>query len=528
MPMEQGSLSLNDFFDIVKRRRWSLVLPVVLVIAAAGALALLLPSVYRSSATILIEEQEIPTDFVMATVTSFVEQRLQQINQRIMSTTRLLEIINQFDLYVDLREKWTTAEVIDKMREDIRLNTISVDTVDRRTGRPTAATIAFTLSYEGKDPGTVVKVANVLSSLFLEENLRVRERQTSETSQFLEEELEKVKTLLASVEAQIAVFKESHMHELPELMQVNQQSLNNAEQSIQRLSETLRGLKEREGYLETQLASTAPDLGAQDRARLNELEIQMVHLGTRYSDIHPDIVKTRAEIAELKEKIKIGGKDGKGSDELPDNPAYVTTESQLASTRAEIASVKRMMDEQEKTAAMYRGRLEATPKAEQAYNALMNERAGAQAKANELMQKLMAARVAQGLEQGNKGERFTLIDPARMPEKPFKPNRLAILLIGVVLGIGAGVGMAALREFSDYSVRNPEALSVATGVPVLASIPRIVTRQDRHRATRKRIAWALGVIVAVAACIAIFHFFVMDLDVFWAKLIRKVDKTAVF
>ncbi|MFH1984408.1 MAG: GNVR domain-containing protein [Pseudomonadota bacterium] len=525
--MEQVN-SLNDYIGIARRRIKSLLLPALSVMVIAAAVALLLPSIFRSSATILIEEQEIPADFVMATVTSFVEQRIQQINQRIMSTTRLLEVINQFGLYADLREKWTTEEIIEKMREDIKLDTISVDTVDRRTGRPTTATIAFTLSYEGKDPSTVLKVTTVLSSLFLEENLKVRERQSSETSQFMEDELQKVKVALASMEADIAVFKESHVHELPELVQVNLQSLNNAEQNLQRLNETLRSLREREGFLETQLASLPTDLDTQDKARLSELELQLVHLKTRYSPLHPDVIKTTAEIAELRDKMMQDRDHGDGTTNLPENPAYVTTASQLSSTRAEIESIRKQMADQDATVAKYRRRIEATPKVEQEYNLLVNERASAQAKVNELTQKLMSARVAQGLEQGKKGERFTLIDPARMPEKPVRPNRWAILLIGVVLGTGAGVGVAAVREFSDHAVRNAEALTVATGVPVLASIPRIITRQDRLRTRRRRIAWSVGSVVVLATCIAVFHFFVMDLDVFWAKLIRKIDKTVVF
>ncbi|MGA9477638.1 MAG: hypothetical protein WBV21_07650, partial [Desulfobacterales bacterium] len=139
-----------------------------------------------------------------------------------------------------------------------------------------------------------------------------------------------------------------------------------------------------------------------------------------------------------------------------------------------------------------------------------------------LMQKLMEARVSQGLETEQKGERFTLIDPARLPEKPYKPNRLAIFLIGVVLGIGAGIGTAALREFSDTSVQSIEHLSKATSFPVLATIPIIVTAGDMARQRVKRIAWVVGIVLVVIGSLAVFHFQVMDLNVFWAKLMRKM------
>ena len=206
--MENHEMSPNEYLAVLKRRRWSFILPVVIVIMISAVVAMVLPPVYRSVSTILIEGQEIPADFVMATVTSYAEQRLQTIHQRIMSTTRLLEIINRLDLYKDLRQKATTEEVIEKMREDISLDYISAEVVDRRTGRPATATIAFTLSYESKEkPSTVQKVSNILASLFLEENLQVRERQALEATSFLEELLilSRAVVISSSVSRYIAV-----------------------------------------------------------------------------------------------------------------------------------------------------------------------------------------------------------------------------------------------------------------------------------------------------------------------------------
>jgi hypothetical protein len=134
----------------------------------------------------------------------------------------------------------------------------------------------------------------------------------------------------------------------------------------------------------------------------------------------------------------------------------------------------------------------------------------------------MEARVAHGLEKEQKGERFTLIEPPRLPEKPFKPNRLAIMLIGVVLGMGAGVGLAALREFSDDAVRNGDSLTMATRFPVLAGIPEIMTAKDVSDRRKKRLVWSGCAVGAVVLGLVAFHFFVMDLDIFWAKLMRKL------
>ena len=311
-PEDGPTLFLGDYLQIAGRRKWAFVVPMLSVIILAMAVALLLPPKYRSSATILIEEQEIPTNFVMATVTSFAEQRLQQINQRIMSTTKLLEIIDQFGLYRKMRAKRTTEEVIDQMRKDVKLKQISAEVVDRRTGRPTEATIAFSLSYEGKDPpGTVQRVANVLVSLFLQENLQVRERQTAEATQFLDDEMQKIQAELSEVELKLARFKEAHINELPELLQVNIQSLQNAERAIERFEEQLRSLKEREGYLQTQLANISPFMENSDRNRLQLLKTELVGMQTRLSGEHPDVIKAKAEIKALEKKMALdaGNKD---------------------------------------------------------------------------------------------------------------------------------------------------------------------------------------------------------------------------
>ena len=521
--MEPNEMTINDYVAIVKRRKWSLILPACIVFMTAAIIALALPSIYKSTSTILIEEQDIPPDFVMTTVTSYAEQRLQSIYQRIVSFSRLLDIINRFNLYPDLKEKWTTEEIVEKMREDIILEPISVETVDRRTGRPIAATIAFTLSYEGENPGVVQRVANMLTSLFLEENLQVREKQVKETSIFLESETEKVKADLAKLEARMAAFKEAHVNELPDLLQVNMQSLNNTETNIDRLNEQLRSLKEREGYLQSQLASIPTEI--EEEKRLTELKIQLVHLKSRFSDQYPDVIKTKAEIAELKNKQNTspGKSDNPGhSVDPPDNPAYITLAAQLSSTQADIASIKRQIHEANKMADMYRRRIANTPKVEEAYRAIFIERNNTQAKYDDLMRKHMEAKVAQGLEKEQKGERFTLIDPARLPEIPDKPNRIAIVLIGLVLGIGAGFGWASLKEFTDQSVRNSTTLAMATSFPVLGSIPEIVTQEDIQGKKKKRNTIIIALGVGFVISVVIFHFLIMDLNVFWAKLTRKL------
>ncbi len=530
--MEENEKTIGEYIDVLKRRRWGLILPILITFCLAAIAASVIPPKYQSMSTILIEEQEIPLDFVRTTITGFAEQRLQTLNQRIMSSTRLLEIVNRFNLYAELRQKVTTEEVIDLMRKDIKLATISADISDpQRGGAPSPMTIAFTLSYIGKQPQTVQQVAGVLASLFLEENMKVREERTLGASKFLNEEVKVVQKQMADMDAKIAQYKEKHVTALPELIQVNLANIDRADRETEYLKEQLRTMKEREGYFKSQLLSIPTNAATQDRTLLNDLKAKLVQLQSKFSDKHPDVKKTKSEIAELEKRLDAGPPQkeqgtGKGEQRFspldqPDNPAYVNLASQLMSVQSEIETTKHQLDEKEKNRRDYYKRMEASPKVEEAYKGLLAERNNLQLKYDDLMKKAMEARVAQGLEKEKMGERFTIIDPARLPEKPVKPNKLVIMLIGLFLGVGAGAVVASLQEYNDQSVRDPGTLMEVTGVPVLASVPEIVTEKDIKRRKRVRRNVLLMLVILVIVGLICFHYFVMDLDILWATVSRR-------
>ena len=234
-------------------------------------------------------------------------------------------------------------EIVEKMKEDTVLEPVSTEVVDRRTGRPSAATIAFTLSYQGKNPNTVQQVANVLTSLFLSENLQVRETQAKETAAFLESEMEKIKDKLADLEARVAKFKNEHINELPELLQLNLQSLDRIEREETLAKEQLRNLNERKIYYQSQLAGIEPYLETQEdmvsQRRLEELKVELVHLTKTFSDEYPDVRKARAEIKDLEKQLTAAGATRKANKKPPDNPAYITLQAQLSGIESEMKSV---------------------------------------------------------------------------------------------------------------------------------------------------------------------------------------------
>jgi polysaccharide chain length determinant protein (PEP-CTERM system associated) len=428
--------------------------------------------------------------------------------------------MNRFHLYQELKDRQTTDEIVEKMRKDIKFATISADVIDPRSGRPAQATIAFSVSYEGKSPETVQQVAAELASLYLQENLKSRERQSSETYKFMEDEMKDVQGKVAVVDAKIAEYKQKHITSLPELAQLNQQAVDQVDRDLDRMQDQMRTLRERGSYLEQQLAGIPPDTADREKENLKELRARLVELKMRYSDEYPDVAKTKAAIKDMESRLKESGRLVQGTQ--PDNPAYITLSSQLAGARSEIGSVKRQIKDLQAKRNTFRARIEAAPRVEEGYRTLVAERNNLQAKYDELTRKSMDAKVAHGLEKEQLGERFTIVEAARLPEKPSSPNIPAILLIGLVLGLGSGVGFAAVKESSDTTVHSLEQLTSSVPFPALVAIPEIVTPKDIRRRNLRNgllVGTALG---AFGIGVVFFHFFVMDLDVLWARLARRI------
>src|SRR5271166_2943781 len=199
-----------------------------LAVAGIGAvlaitLAIAWPPTYRTGATILIEQQEIPQELVRSAISSFADQRVQVISQRVMTTQNLMSLIERYNLYPDVRETKPREELLQKMRGDIAMRMISADVIDPRSGRPTQATIAFTVSYQNRSPELTLKVANELTTLYLNENLTSRTQMAEQTTAFFAEEAAKQQARIVEIDKELAVYKQKHQDSLPELSQLNLQ-----------------------------------------------------------------------------------------------------------------------------------------------------------------------------------------------------------------------------------------------------------------------------------------------------------------
>jgi uncharacterized protein involved in exopolysaccharide biosynthesis len=579
-PKEGAPRDLRDLWHIVRRRRSVIVLTAGVIFGVGIAVAFLLPPAYRSTATILIEEQEIPPDIVRSAITTYADQRIETIKQQVMSRSTLWRIVEQYGLYEGLRKRSPTEEVLQRFVKDIRIDVINAKVVDKRTQTPTQATIAFTLAYEGETPELAQKVTNELTSLFLGENLKTRERHAQETTSFLKQEAENLARHIEELEGKIAAVKQRADGALPELMQFNMQLMNQSDRELIEVDREIRNLEERKTYLEGELATLKPNTpiiaaggerildsgerlkalraqfasgasylspehpdiikmkheiealeketggqagGEEVAKRLSGERAQLATQLERYGDEHPDVIRSRQVVASLEEELRHPETTRPKMPAVkPENPAYINIKSQLASATASLQSHKTSRAALKKRAAEYARRLEQTTVLEPEYVDLVRDRDGSAHKHQEIRSRLMEAQVSEGLEVQRKGERFSLIDPADLPENPERPNRPVIVLLACLLAMAGGVGAGAVAENLDHTVWSADQLArVARSTP-LAVIPYLPTEEEVARLLHHRRAIrvaSLGVVVIVGT---LGHFFWFPLDVVWYAALRKL------
>ena len=572
--------SVKDFWQMVRRRR-SVIFAVVSVIAAVGlATAFLWPPVYRSKATILIEEQEIPTDLVRSTITSYADQRIETIKQQVMSRSSLWRIVEQYGLYHRLRKGSPTEEILQQFVKDIQIEVINVKVVDKRTQTPTQATIAFTLAYDGETPVLAQKVTNELTDLFLGENLKSRERHAQQTTAFLKQESENLSRHIEALENKIAVVKQKADGALPELTQLNMQLLNQADRELIDVDREIRSLEERKRFLEGELATLKPNTpiiaASGERIfdsgeRLKALRAQYASSSGYLSKDHPDIIKMQQELAALERET---GGDAPGEDipkrldgersrlatlmerygadhpdvtqarqavaglerELaemtkrpprpalfkPENPAYINIQSQLASTSASLQALQKSKISLKKRAEEMARRVERLPEVEPEYQDLMRDRESTTHKYQEIRSRLMEAQVSEGLEVQRKGERFSLIDPADLPERTERPNRPVILILTGLLAVVGGVGAGAAAEQMDETIRTPYQLSLAAGMAPLAVIRYLPMEEEILEVIRRRRYWRWAGAGAAVLTAVVAHYLWLPLDIVWFAALRKL------
>jgi len=326
---------------VIRRRRRPLLLVVGGVLLLSLLAALFWPPRYTATGTILIEQQELPSELVRSTVSSYAAQRVQVISQRVMTTENLMAIIQRYGLYPRLRRSRPREEVIKEMRLDTKLEMISADVIDPRDGHPTKATIAFSIAYTSPSADLASKVANELVSLYLQQNIETREQSSRDAAVFLSGESARLDKDIRSLRSKIADFKEKHEEELPELTQFNEQKATRVEEEIRDTDSQLTSLAQQVTYLDAQLAQINPtaqiyaSTGERVQSpadRLKYVRSEYARLLAMYSPDHPDVKRMKREM----EGLEAGAASDANTARDEDNDGrrqLEEAETQLASAR---------------------------------------------------------------------------------------------------------------------------------------------------------------------------------------------------
>ena len=493
--------------EVWSRRKWLALGAFAVPLVASLSLIMFLPSIYRSTVTVLVDRQQVPEMFVRPTVTSVLEVRLQTISQEILSRSRLEALISRFSLYADLRKRVSGEEVIERMRRDILLELKGVDQKDPAK----AATIAFALTYRGGNPETVAQVANTLASSYIEENLKVRERQAAGTSEFLKVQLVQVKSRLDELERVVGDFKKRYLGELPQQLDANLATIERLSAQLRSIGDNQTRAMERRDALQQQLADAGslsgggPEVIPEQLAKLNQ---ELRQLRSRYSEKYPDVIRTKEEIAALERELaEKGGETPKESMSAAGRSPYALRSRQaLAEVEAEINARKSEETRLRSALAAYLGRVENVPKREQEFKELARDYESTKELYATLSKRYEEAQLAESMEQRQKGEQFRILDPAIPAESPAAPNRLRLVVLALALSLGIAGAAVVTAEQLNAAFHSVDDLRAFTSVPVLVSIPQIVTLGDAVRQQRRARLATVATCVAFVVIVGVSYF----------------------
>jgi len=504
---------VNTDFDISRilssfSRQKGLIIAVFVVVSVlATYLSAILPEVYRSSTLILVSPQKVPASFVFSTVTTDLTERMQSIMQEILSRTRLERIVEEFDLYAGGKNVSTMED--------------RVETLRRRIGIDFRRNNIFQLSFESENPEKAKQVTSRLASLFIEQNLQVREQQAIGTKSFINAEAERLRKELEQQEEEVNRFKALNRFELPDVMDANLRTVEQLRAELQAGLARLASLQERRGALEKQLVESeiaGPELsgvkggvGATSDIVLQTRRRELAELLRHYSAKHPDVIRLKAEIAAAEEDIKSTRADPDTGRELSRasvaSPLSQVLQKQIAGLDSEIKSIQAQAEGLRRQVALYQTRVDNTPvrgielsKISRTYEITLK-------KYQDLLGKGLESELSENMEKKQKGEQFQILDPANFPLKPIRPNRQMIILMGLLIGLGGGFGLAFLWDNLNTSFRRGDDLASYVTLPLLATIPALITRStvlEQRRAQSVLVLASLGALLVGLVCVRIF------------------------
>ena len=506
----------EDLALILWRRKWWAILPAIVITAGVYAWVRTLPNLYRSDTLILVVPQRVPENYVKSTVTTRIEDRLQSIQQQILSRTRLERIIQDFNLYAEARKVAIMEDVVERMRANISVQVVKGD--------------AFRVSFTSDEARTAMRVCERVASLFIEENLRDREVLAEGTNQFLEAQLEDARRRLIETERKVEEYKRTYAGELPEQRDANMQGLHNVEMQLQSLTEAMNRDRDRRLIVERLVADAeSPDpqpppappaptgppqvgpdglpVGASAAQQLESAQATLQQMQTRLTPQHPDILRMKRVISELQKKADSEALARPVSPGAPIiTPAERLKKNRLAEMKAEIEKIDKQLAARveleqrlREQATIYQKRIEAAAGRQSDLTELSRDYQTLQSTYTSLLGKKEDSKVAANLERRQIGEQFKILDPARLPERPTSPNRPQLQSMGLAAGVGFGLALMALIEYLDKTLKSEVDVTAALNLLVLATVP--ILPEVGYRVGRRRKIIAVSATVLFTAAV---------------------------
>jgi polysaccharide chain length determinant protein (PEP-CTERM system associated) len=494
----------DDYLRMAWRRKWVILVPFVVIAIGTFVVVKRLPNLYRSETTILVVPQRVPDSYVRSTVTATIDDRLRSISEQILSRGRLERIIQDYNLYAELRRKSSLEDVVEQMRRDI-------------TVEPAKGGTTFIITYTSGDKVVARWVTETLATMFIEANLRQRVTLADGTSQFLESQLEDARGRLIAHEKKLAEYREKYANELPSQLDTNVRAEQNAEARVQAVGESINRDRDRKLLQERLLADLqAANTGAATPAGnpggapdpLETARTTLAELQVRLKPEHPDVLRAKRAVAQLeaqpvREKAPPQPADTRAARLTP---AEAVQRNKARELQLEIQNLDRQIAEKQAeqvrlngVIATYQQRIAAVPTHESEMTELMRDYETLQKTYTSLLERREDSKTSADLERRQIGEQFKILDPAREPERPISPKRPQLYALGTIVGLALGLGLAGLLEYRDTSLKTEDDVVQMLALPVLALIPMMASRPVDSALQRRRV-----VVISCAATIVLF------------------------
>jgi polysaccharide biosynthesis transport protein len=515
-------LDLQRYINIVKRRHLQFLVPLLLGWAAVWGSSWFLQTRYMSSTLILVEQPSVPKDYIASNVSDDLQNRLQSITQQILSRTRLLLIIDKLRLYADGPKNATPDEKVERMRKDINIELVRDAHNDQIT--------AFRVYYSAHDPHIAQQVTSELTDLFINEDSRVVQQESEDTTQFISTQLEKARSSLAEQEVKVREFQSQHEGALPTQQASNLQILSGLQQQLQNEQDALNTAKQQRIYFQSLMEQyrgvrTSPrtvdgsptTLASLDQ-ELERLRAKLADLSSRYTDRYPDVLSVKDQIAKTEKirsdliadlKNKASGNAANDAGDLGQSAPAQQLQGQLQSNQAEIANRERSIVALKGRIGDYQARLNEEPAVEQQMADLTRGYDQSKADYDDLLKKKNESEMATSMEHMQQGERFTMLDPPSLPLKPDFPNRLKFCGIGLGVGLALGLIVAGVFEVLDDRMYSEKDIKELLPMGIISELPQIILPSDEQRSTKRTaVGWSMAavVVVTILAGTAISYF----------------------